>query len=214
MNAGSPLPRPDISPALAPRSVTILGATGSIGTSTLDLIKRERARYRLEAVSAHRNAAALAKIARDLDARFAAIADPDYYGELKAALAGTGVEAAAGKAAVIEAACRPADWVMAAITGSAGLKATLAAADRGAMVAIANKEPPAQRCCQSIRSTMLCSRRLAPVGAKTCAASCSPPLADRFALGRSRRSARQRWNRRCAIPIGRWDQRSQSTRRP
>jgi len=120
--------------------VTILGATGSIGASTIDLIRRAPTRYRVEAVSANRNAAALAKIARELGARFAAVGDPDCYGKLKEALAGSGVEAGAGEAAVVEAARRPAEWVMAAITGSAGLKPTLAAADRGAKVAIANKE--------------------------------------------------------------------------
>ena len=120
--------------------MTILGATGSIGASTIDLIRRAPTRYRVEAVSANRNAAALAKIARELGARFAAVGDPDCYGKLKEALAGSGVEAGAGEAAVVEAARRPAEWVMAAITGSAGLKPTLAAADRGAKVAIANKE--------------------------------------------------------------------------
>src|SRR5262245_65177882 len=86
----------------AERSVTILGATGSIGASTIDLIRRAPTRYRVEAVSAYRNAAALAKIARELGARFAAVGDPDCYGKLKEALAGSGVEAGAGEAAVVE----------------------------------------------------------------------------------------------------------------
>jgi 1-deoxy-D-xylulose-5-phosphate reductoisomerase len=123
-----------------PRSVTILGATGSIGASTIDLLKREPAHYRLEAVCANRNAAALAQIARDLQARFAAVADESAYGTLKADLAGTGIEVAAGPAALIEAARRPADWVMAAIAGSTGLEPTLAAVERGGSVALANKE--------------------------------------------------------------------------
>ena len=122
------------------RSVTILGATGSIGASTLDLIKREPKRFRVEAVTARRNAAALAKIARDAGAQFAVIADPDAYGELKDALAGSGIAAAAGEEALLEAAQRPADWVMAAISGSAGLKPTMAAIERGATVGLANKE--------------------------------------------------------------------------
>ncbi len=126
--------------AALPRSVTILGATGSIGSSTADLLRRDSARYRVEAVTAHREAAALARLARELGARFAAVADPAAYGELKAELAGSGIEAAAGAAAVVEAAQRPADWVMAAITGAASLAPTLAAAERGAMVALANKE--------------------------------------------------------------------------
>ena len=124
----------------APRSVTLLGATGSIGASTADLLRRHRDHYRVEAVCANRNAAALAVLARDLGARFAAVGDPAAYGALKDALAGTGIEAAAGPASLVEAATRPADWVIGAITGAAGLKPTLAAADRGAIVALANKE--------------------------------------------------------------------------
>ncbi len=122
------------------RSVTLLGATGSIGSSTIDLIKRNRGRYRVEAVSAHRNAAALAKLARELNARFAVVSDPAAFKELKDALAGSGIEAGAGETALIEAAERPAEWVLAAIVGSAGLKSALAAAKRGATVALANKE--------------------------------------------------------------------------
>jgi 1-deoxy-D-xylulose-5-phosphate reductoisomerase len=126
--------------ATAERSVTILGATGSIGASTIDLIKRERASYRVEAVSANKSASALAALARELNARFAAVGDPAAYGELKEALSGSGIEAGAGESALIEAAARPAQWVIGAITGAAGLKPTLAAAERGAIVAIANKE--------------------------------------------------------------------------
>jgi 1-deoxy-D-xylulose-5-phosphate reductoisomerase len=127
-------------PAFAERTVTLLGATGSIGLSTIDLVKRERRRYRVEAVTAHRNVAALAALARELGARFAATADPAAYRELKDALAGSSIEAGAGESALIEAAQRPADWVIGAITGSAGLKPTLAAIERGAIVALANKE--------------------------------------------------------------------------
>jgi 1-deoxy-D-xylulose-5-phosphate reductoisomerase len=122
------------------RSVTLLGATGSIGASTVDLIKREPGRYRVEAVSANKSAPALAALAREVGARFAAIADPAAYGELKDALGGTGIAVGAGESALIEAAERPAEWVIGAITGAAGLKPTLAAADRGAIVALANKE--------------------------------------------------------------------------
>jgi 1-deoxy-D-xylulose-5-phosphate reductoisomerase len=122
------------------RGISLLGATGSIGTSTVDLLRRGNGSYRIEAVTAHRNGAALAQIARDLKARFAAVADPDSYLELKNALSGTGIEVASGEASLIEAAERPAEWVMAAISGSVGLKPTLAAAQRGATVALANKE--------------------------------------------------------------------------
>src|SRR5262245_55494054 len=122
------------------RTVTVLGATGSVGQSTVDLLKRGNGHYRVEAVTAHKNGAQLAQIARDLNARFAVVADPAAYDDLKAALAGSGIEAASGEAALVEAAERPADWVMAAVSGSVGLKPTLAAAKRGATVALANKE--------------------------------------------------------------------------
>ena len=89
--------------------LAILGATGSIGASTIDLIKRERSRYRVEALSANTNATALAALARELNARFAAIADPSAYDELKSALAGSGIAAGAGESALIEAAARPAE---------------------------------------------------------------------------------------------------------
>ncbi len=128
------------SAAAAVRSVTLLGATGSIGASTVDLLKREGGRYRVEAVTAHRNAASLAQLARELGARFAAVADPQAYDELKQGLAGSGIEAGAGESGLMEAAQRPAEWVMAAISGSTGLRPTLAAAERGATVALANKE--------------------------------------------------------------------------
>jgi 1-deoxy-D-xylulose-5-phosphate reductoisomerase len=140
MSSKTPLRRSRTSAATAVRSVSILGATGSIGTSTLDLLARERAQYRVEAVTAHSNVAALAAIARDVGARFAAIGDPALHRDLKEALSGTGIETGAGDDALVEAAQRPADWVMAAITGAAGLRPALAAADRGAMVALANKE--------------------------------------------------------------------------
>lgn len=126
--------------AAAPRTITLLGATGSIGASTIDLLQRDPERYRVEAVTARRNGAALARLARSLGARFAAVADPQAYGELKAGLSGSRIEAAAGPAALVEAAQRPAEWVMAAITGAASLEPTLAAAERGATVALANKE--------------------------------------------------------------------------
>ena len=163
----------DRAPAFVERTVTLLGATGSIGASTVDLLKRQRERYRVEAVSANSSAAALAALARDLGARFAAVGDPAAYAELKEALAGTGIAAGGGESALIEAAQRPADWVIGAITGAAGLRPTLAAAERGAIVALANKETlvcagglfmrraaavRARPCCRSIPSTMPCFR--------------------------------------------------------
>ena len=139
MNPGQ-IARSNPVPAAEERSVTILGATGSIGASTVDLLRHARGRFRVEAVSARRNAAALARLARELRARFAVIADPAAYRELKDALAGSGIEPAAGEEALVEAAQRPAQWVMAAITGAVGLKPTMAAIERGATVALANKE--------------------------------------------------------------------------
>lgn len=123
-----------------PRGVTILGSTGSIGQSTIDLIDRHPERFRVEALVAGRSVESLADQARRLRARLAVVADPARYRDLKEALAGTGIEAAAGPEAVLEAAARPAEWVMAAVVGYAGLAPTLVAARRGAMVALANKE--------------------------------------------------------------------------
>lgn len=123
-----------------PRSVTIFGATGSIGASTLDLLRRSPQGYRVEALTAHRSVASLAKLAREFGARFAAVADPACFAELKEALSGTGIEAGAGPAALAEAGERPAQWVMAAMSGAAGLKPALVAAERGATIALANKE--------------------------------------------------------------------------
>ena len=114
-----PLARAELAPV--PRAISLLGATGSIGSITIDLLRQDPARYRVEAVTAYRNAAALAQLARELGARFAVVADVDAYGELKAELSGSGIEAGAGADAVVEAAERPADWVMAAITGATSL---------------------------------------------------------------------------------------------
>jgi 1-deoxy-D-xylulose-5-phosphate reductoisomerase len=122
------------------RHVTILGSTGSVGRNTLELVAAEPQAYAVEALVALKSAEALAAQARAVGAKVAVIADADKYGALKAALSGSGIEATAGPSAVVEAACRPADWVMAAIVGAAGLAPTLAAVERGACVAIANKE--------------------------------------------------------------------------
>jgi 1-deoxy-D-xylulose-5-phosphate reductoisomerase len=128
-------------PALSePRRVTVLGSTGSVGANTLDLLERNPGSYLVEALTANSNAALLAEQARRLKPRLAVVADERQYGALKSGLAGSGVEAAAGPEAVIEAAMRPSDWVMAAIVGAAGLRPTLAAVRRGAVVALANKE--------------------------------------------------------------------------
>ena len=124
----------------APRSLTVLGATGSIGASTLDLVRRHPERFQVEALTAHRSAEELAEAARAVGAKLAVVADPEAYDSLKQALAGSGIAAAAGPDAVIEAAERPADFVMSAIVGAAGLAPALAAVRRGAVIGLANKE--------------------------------------------------------------------------
>jgi 1-deoxy-D-xylulose-5-phosphate reductoisomerase len=126
--------------ASAPRRITVLGATGSIGESTLDLIGRDASAYQVVALTGGRNVARLAELAIAHRAELAVVADPSGYAPLKTALAGTGIEAAAGEQALLEAARRPADWVMAAIVGAAGLKPTLEAVRQGTATAIANKE--------------------------------------------------------------------------
>lgn len=130
----SPAQRPDA------RRVVILGATGSIGRSTAEIISGSGGAFEVEAVAGGRDPLALARLAREMDAKFAALADPRGYGDLKDALAGTAIEPAAGDDAVIEAALRPADIVMGAIAGTAGVKPTFAALSAGRMVALANKE--------------------------------------------------------------------------
>ncbi len=137
---------PGLGAALPPdsgacRSITILGSTGSIGRSTLALIEAAPpGAFVVEALVAGRDVAALAAQARRFGARLAVVADPAGLGPLREALAGSGIAAAAGPQAVVEAAARPADWTMAAIVGSAGLRSTLAALERGGTVALANKE--------------------------------------------------------------------------
>ena len=122
------------------RIVTVLGSTGSVGTQTVELLEASPDQFRIRALVAHRRVELLAEQARRLNAEWAVIADPDCYPALRDALAGTSTRVAAGPQAVVDAAALPADWTMAAITGAAGLGATLAAIRRGACVALANKE--------------------------------------------------------------------------
>ena len=124
----------------APKRLVVLGATGSIGRSTADLVETAPDRFTVEAVAGGRDAPALAAMAIRLGARFAAIRDENFYAALKAELAGTGIEAAAGEAGVVEAAIRPADIVIGAIVGTAGVVPTYAAIEAGRTVALANKE--------------------------------------------------------------------------
>ena len=122
------------------RSVTILGSTGSVGSNTVELVERESGTFRTEALVANRNVAKLAEQAVRLKAKLAVVSDTSAYQGLKEALFGSFIEVAAGPDAVIEAASRPAEWVMAAIVGAAGLHPTLAAVKRGATIGLANKE--------------------------------------------------------------------------
>lgn len=122
------------------RSVTILGATGSIGRSARAVIAENPQRLRVEAVVAGRDVAALAEVARETGARFAAIASEEKALELKTALAGSGIACGAGRSAVLDAVARESDIVVSAISGAAGLEATVASLSRGRIVALANKE--------------------------------------------------------------------------
>ncbi|MBY0612653.1 MAG: 1-deoxy-D-xylulose-5-phosphate reductoisomerase, partial [Beijerinckiaceae bacterium] len=129
-----------LDPLAAPRRVSILGATGSIGQSTRSVILENRSAFEVDAVVGGSDAEALARIAIELGAKAAVISDDAAYEPLKAALAGTGIAVAAGRQAVNEAAQRPVDRVIAAITGIAGLAPTLSAALAGQTIALANKE--------------------------------------------------------------------------
>ncbi|HZL58799.1 MAG TPA: 1-deoxy-D-xylulose-5-phosphate reductoisomerase [Stellaceae bacterium] len=154
----------------APRRVTILGSTGSVGCNTVELIEADRDAYAVEALVALRSADKLAAQARRLNAKFAVVADEAQYRALKDALSGSGIEAGAGAAAVAAAGAAPADWVMAAIVGSAGLAPTLEAVRRGAMVALANKE------------VMVCAGSLVTAEAKRCGARLLPVDSEHNAI--------------------------------
>lgn len=122
------------------RTISILGATGSIGTSTLDLIRRDREAWDVVALTANCQAQELATLAREFSAKVAVVADEACLPELREALAGSGIESAGGPQALCEAASRGVDLTIAAIVGCAGLEATMAAIKQGGIVALANKE--------------------------------------------------------------------------
>lgn len=126
------------------RRVTVLGSTGSVGSSTLDLMEQAEATgtgtFEVEALTGGANIGRLAEQAKRWKPRLAVTADPARLTDLRDALAGTGIETAAGEGAIVEAATRPSDWIMASIVGAAGLKSAWAAADTGAILALANKE--------------------------------------------------------------------------
>lgn len=122
------------------RRISIFGATGSVGANGVDLIRRAPGDYQVVALTGGRNIARLAQMARALRAEIAVTAHEDLLDDLRAALAGSGVEAAAGEAALLEAAARPADWILSAIVGAAGLAPGLTALAQGGVLALANKE--------------------------------------------------------------------------
>jgi 1-deoxy-D-xylulose-5-phosphate reductoisomerase len=122
------------------RTISLLGATGSVGASTLDLIRRERDKWRVVALTANGNAAELARLAREFGAELAVVADEAALPALREALAGSGIATAGGASALTEAASRPVDLTVAAIVGCAGLAPTMAAIEQGRTVALANKE--------------------------------------------------------------------------
>ncbi|WP_299376283.1 1-deoxy-D-xylulose-5-phosphate reductoisomerase [uncultured Kiloniella sp.] len=122
------------------KSITVMGSTGSVGTSTVDLLKRSPELFDVEALTANKNVDLLAQQAIELNAKMAVVADKKAYNDLKNALSGKDIEVAAGEEALLEAAARPADQVMAAIVGFAGLAPTLTAIKRGATILLANKE--------------------------------------------------------------------------
>jgi 1-deoxy-D-xylulose-5-phosphate reductoisomerase len=153
-----------------PRRISILGATGSIGESTLDLVGRDPNAYHVVALTGCRNAKRLAELAVKHRAELAVVADEACYAELRGLLAGTDIEAAAGAEALIDAASRPADWVMAAIVGAAGLKPTLAAVRQGTSTALANKECLVSAGRIFMREVARCETTLLPVDSEHSAA--------------------------------------------
>ena len=122
------------------RSISILGATGSVGASTLDLIRRERDKWRVVALTANSSAAELAKLAIEFSAEIAVVSDESCLSDLRAGLSGTEVKAAGGAQALREAAARPVDITVGAIVGCAGLAPVMAAIEQGGTIALANKE--------------------------------------------------------------------------
>ncbi|MCK4945254.1 MAG: 1-deoxy-D-xylulose-5-phosphate reductoisomerase [Alphaproteobacteria bacterium] len=123
-----------------PKTVTILGSTGSVGRSAVDLILGHRDKFKVRALTANKNVKLLASQARNLNAEVAVIVDKTLYGDLKEALKGTSIRAEAGHEAIVSAAGLPVDWVLAAIVGAAGIESTLEAIKQGTTVALANKE--------------------------------------------------------------------------
>lgn len=157
-------------PAISRRRLSVLGATGSIGASTLDLVGRQPDRFEIVALTANTNATELARLARQHAARLAVVADPTQYGALKEALAGSGIEAAAGAEALDAAAAMPSDCVVAGIVGAAGLRPTFAAVAQGGRVALANKECLVTAGPVFMAAVAAAGAELMPVDSEHCAA--------------------------------------------
>ena len=153
-----------------PRRISILGATGSIGLSTLDIVAHHPELYSVEALTANGNVAQLAELARRFGAKLAVTADEARYADLKEALSGSGIEAAAGQQALCEAAAGTAEVVMSAIVGAAGLAPTMTAVKRGVVVALANKE------------SLVCAGDLVTREVKRCGATLLPVDSEHNAI--------------------------------
>lgn len=155
---------------VGPRRVSILGSTGSVGTSTLDLLSANPERWHFVALVGNRNIDLLARQARAFHPEVVVTADPALYSDLKMAVAGTGTEVAAGLDAVVDAASRPADWIMSSVVGAAGLAPTLAAVRQGTVVALANKE------------SLVCAGRLVMSEVARCGATLLPVDSEHSAI--------------------------------
>jgi 1-deoxy-D-xylulose-5-phosphate reductoisomerase len=210
------------------RKVSILGATGSVGKSTLDLIERSPGRFDVVALTAATNAAALAQAAIRTGARLAVVADEANLPELEQALAGSHCRAAAGREALIEAAAGEADWVMAAIVGCAGLEPVMAAVEAGCTLALANKEALVTAGSLMTDAAVRAGATILPVDSEhnaifQCLAGNRLEDVAKIGIDRQRRTVQGDGCRRhgkgdaraggCPSPIGRWAPRFQSIRR-
>ena len=209
------------------RRISIFGATGSIGQNTIDLIRRDRAAYEVVALTGAGNIAQLAADAIDLGAEIAVTAREDRLDDLRVALAGSDVIAAAGARAIAEAAARPADWVMSAIVGAAGLEPGIVAMQQGATLALANKESLVTAGDLVHRVAHAHGAQILPVDSEHSAVFqaligedmaaveriiITASRAARSATGPSRTWPRRHQSRPPPIRIGTWDSGSQSTR--
>ena len=205
----------------------LLGATGSVGRSCVEVISSNPGRFQTVAIAGGVDGAALARTAIALGASFAAIADPGGYADLKAGVAGSRIEVAAGPEAVIEAAKRSADLVVAAISGTSGLAPTFAAVEAGRNVALANKETLVCAGLAVMQAARASGARILPMDSEHNAifqamAGCDPERIVKmtltasggpFASGAPRESRWRRGLKRSRIPTGRWGKKSRSIRR-